>query len=45
VPINFFKKDMYRGIGVSLARSCLVNAIFFSFLELLKKRLKGLKDA
>jgi hypothetical protein len=44
IPINFFQKDMYRGIGVSLARSCLVNAIFFSSLEFLKKQIKMLND-
>lgn len=44
VPVNFFHKDMYRGIGVSLARSCVVNALFFSSFEFLKKRIKAISD-
>ncbi|KAG6005027.1 hypothetical protein E4U21_000542 [Claviceps maximensis] len=42
--IEFFKRHMYRGLGVSMSRSCLVNAIFFSSFEFVKKRIKTLDD-
>lgn len=42
--IEFFKRHMYRGLGVSMGRSCLVNAIFFSSFEFIKKRIKTLDD-
>ncbi|KAK5997270.1 putative mitochondrial carrier C29A3.11c [Cladobotryum mycophilum] len=42
--IEFFKRHMYRGLGVSMIRSCAVNAIFFSSFELIKKRIKTLDD-
>lgn len=35
---------MYRGLGVSMSRSCMVNAIFFSSFELIKKRIKTLDE-
>lgn len=38
--IEFFKRHMYRGLGVSMSRSCVVNAIFFSSFEFVKKRIK-----
>ncbi|RDA87899.1 hypothetical protein CP532_1683 [Ophiocordyceps camponoti-leonardi (nom. inval.)] len=38
--IEFFKRHMYRGLGVSMSRSCMVNAIFFSSFEIIKKRIK-----
>lgn len=38
--ITFFKRDMYRGLAVSMSRSCLVNAIFFSSFEFVKKHIK-----
>ena len=38
--IEFFKRHMYRGLGVSMSRSCVVNAIFFSSFEFIKKRIK-----
>jgi len=44
VKIEFFKRHMYRGLGVSMGRSCAVNAIFFSSFEFLKKRIKALED-
>ena len=44
VKIEFFKRHMYRGLGVSMARSCAVNAVFFSSFEFLKKRIKALDD-
>jgi hypothetical protein len=42
--IEFFRKHMYRGLGVSMSRSCVVNAIFFSSFEFIKKRIKTLDD-
>lgn len=44
VKIEFFKKNMYRGLGVSMGRSCAVNAVFFSSFEFLKKRIKSMDD-
>ncbi|KAI9753461.1 MAG: hypothetical protein M4579_005145 [Chaenotheca gracillima] len=40
--IQFFNRRMYRGLGVSMARSCVVNAIFFSSFEFIKKRINAL---
>ncbi|KAF7533607.1 hypothetical protein G7Z17_g13483 [Cylindrodendrum hubeiense] len=37
--IEFFKRHMYRGLGVSMSRSCVVNAIFFSSFEFIKKHI------
>ncbi|MCJ1255725.1 hypothetical protein MMC24_003542 [Lignoscripta atroalba] len=42
--IQFFNKGMYRGLGVSMARSCIINAIFFSSFEFVKKRINRLED-
>jgi hypothetical protein len=42
--IQFFNRRMYRGIGVSMTRSCVVNAIFFSAFEFLKKNINELED-
>ncbi|KAK1761364.1 mitochondrial carrier domain-containing protein [Echria macrotheca] len=44
VKIEFFQPHMYRGLGVSMARSCAVNAVFFSSFEFLKKRIKAMDD-
>lgn len=44
VKIEFFRRQMYRGLGVSMGRSCAVNAVFFSSFEFLKKRINALKD-
>ena len=44
VKIQFFQRHMYRGLGVSMGRSCAVNAIFFSSFEFLKKRINALED-
>ncbi|AEO61651.1 hypothetical protein MYCTH_2312027 [Thermothelomyces thermophilus ATCC 42464] len=41
VKIRFFQRNMYRGLGVSMGRSCAVNAVFFSSFEFLKKRIKA----
>ncbi|PSN63966.1 mitochondrial carrier [Corynespora cassiicola Philippines] len=37
--IQFLNPRMYRGLGVSMSRSCVVNAIFFSAFEFSKKRI------
>ena len=42
--IEFFNRKMYSGIGVSMTRSCLINTIFFSSFELIKKRINMLPD-
>lgn len=42
--IEFFKKHMYRGLGVSMGRSCAVNAIFFSSFEFIKNTIKSIDD-
>ncbi|OBR03643.1 Mitochondrial carrier protein [Colletotrichum higginsianum IMI 349063] len=42
--IEFFKRHMYRGLGVSMGRSCAVNAIFFSAFEFMKKHVNSLDD-
>lgn len=41
--IQFFNRRMYRGLGVSMARSCLINAIFFSAFEVMKKQINQLE--
>lgn len=42
--IQFFNGKMYRGLGVSMARSCVINTIFFSSFEFIKKRINQLPD-
>lgn len=42
--IAFFRKHMYRGLGVSMGRSCVVNALFFSAFEFMKKHVNSLDD-
>ena len=42
--ITFLGTGNYRGLGVSMARSCLINTIFFSSFELMKKRINNLPD-
>ncbi|KAI1173180.1 mitochondrial carrier protein [Nemania sp. FL0916] len=42
--IQFFRRDMYRGLGVSMGRSAAVNAVFFSAFEFFKKRINAVKD-
>ncbi|KAF5553048.1 mitochondrial carrier [Fusarium mexicanum] len=42
--IEFFKRHMYRGLGVSMSRSCVVNAIFFSSFEFVKKHINQMDD-
>ncbi|KAF2635874.1 mitochondrial carrier [Massarina eburnea CBS 473.64] len=40
--IQFLNPRMYRGLAVSMSRSCVVNAIFFTAFEFSKKRVNGL---
>lgn len=44
VKIQFLHRHMYRGLGVSMGRSCVVNAIFFSSFEFIKKQIKAMDD-
>ncbi|KAF2142424.1 uncharacterized protein K452DRAFT_226779 [Aplosporella prunicola CBS 121167] len=41
--IQFFNLLMYRGLLVSMSRSCTVNAVFFSAFEYMKKRVNRLQ--
>ncbi|KAL2355715.1 mitochondrial carrier domain-containing protein [Cryomyces antarcticus] len=41
--ISFFKIANYRGLGVSMLRSCMLNALFFSNFEFVKKRINRLE--
>ncbi|KAF1814596.1 mitochondrial carrier [Eremomyces bilateralis CBS 781.70] len=41
--IEFFNRRMYRGLTVSMGRSCVVNAIFFSAFEFTKKKINQLE--
>lgn len=41
--ISFFQVGSYRGLGVSVLRSCIINMIFFSNFELMKKRINALE--
>ncbi|KAK6583281.1 hypothetical protein PZA11_004357 [Diplocarpon coronariae] len=42
--IEFFNKRMYRGLGVSMGRSCVVNSLFFSAFEFIKKQINAMDD-
>lgn len=42
--IAFLRKDMYRGLGVSMGRSAAVNAVFFSAFEFFKNKINSLED-
>jgi hypothetical protein len=41
--IQFLNPRMYRGLGVSMSRSCVVNAIFFTAFEFTKKRINRME--
>ncbi|GAB7365263.1 hypothetical protein MBLNU230_g6345t1 [Neophaeotheca triangularis] len=41
--IRFFQIGSYRGLGVSILRSCLINMIFFSNFEMIKKHINTLE--
>ncbi|KAI9808426.1 MAG: hypothetical protein M1826_004165 [Phylliscum demangeonii] len=42
--IEFFNRNSYRGLSVSMGRSCVVNVIFFSMFEFVKRRINALED-
>jgi len=42
-PIRFFNIGSYRGLGVSILRSAVINMLFFSGFELIKKRINALE--
>lgn len=42
--IQFGNKRMYRGLGVSMGRTCLVNSVFFTAFEFVKKQIIALDD-
>lgn len=44
VKIEVFKRDMWRGMSIAMFRSALVNAIFFSSYEALKKKIKAIDE-
>jgi hypothetical protein len=44
IKVQFFKKNMYSGLGVSMARSCAVNAVFFSSFEFIKRKIKTMDE-
>ncbi|EMC97466.1 hypothetical protein BAUCODRAFT_33182 [Baudoinia panamericana UAMH 10762] len=41
-PIRVFQVGAYRGLGVSVIRSCFVNMIFFSNFEMVKRYINAL---
>ncbi|KAK4610756.1 hypothetical protein CLAFUW4_13574 [Fulvia fulva] len=41
--IKFFQTGSYRGLGVSVLRSCIINMIFFSNFEFIKKNINALE--
>ncbi|EME44818.1 hypothetical protein DOTSEDRAFT_72300 [Dothistroma septosporum NZE10] len=41
--IKFFQSGSYRGLGVSVLRSCIINMIFFSNFEFIKKNINALE--
>ncbi|KAK3071202.1 hypothetical protein LTR53_009052 [Teratosphaeriaceae sp. CCFEE 6253] len=40
-PIRVLQAGAYKGLSVSVARSCLLNMIFFSNFEMIKKRINA----
>ncbi|KAI5360076.1 Putative mitochondrial carrier protein [Septoria linicola] len=42
--IKFFAGGSYRGLGVSVLRSCIINMIFFSNFEFMKRKINALDD-
>ncbi|KAI5274920.1 hypothetical protein E4T47_02108 [Aureobasidium subglaciale] len=42
--IKFFQPGSYRGLGVSVMRSALINMIFFSSFEQIKKRISNTEE-
>lgn len=43
--IRFFHRRMYRGLGVSMTRSCILNSVFFSSYEYIKRRVDAITAA
>jgi len=43
-PFKFFNRRMYRGLGVSMTRSCILNSIFFSTYEYIKRQVNTFTD-
>ncbi|KAF2398964.1 mitochondrial carrier [Trichodelitschia bisporula] len=43
IRIRFFRRSEYRGLLVSVSRSCILNAMFFSGFELIKKQINKLE--
>ncbi|KAA8895480.1 mitochondrial carrier domain-containing protein [Sphaerosporella brunnea] len=43
-PFRFFNRRMYRGLGVSMTRSCILNSVFFSSYEYIKQRVNEFVD-
>ncbi|PWW78733.1 mitochondrial carrier [Tuber magnatum] len=41
-PFHFFNRRMYRGLGVSMARTCIVNSVFWSTYEFIKRRVDSI---
>ena len=41
--VQWFSRRMYRGLGVSMARSAAINAIFFSVFESVKKMINRME--
>jgi len=41
--ITFFQRHAYRGLGVSVLRSMIINMIFFSNFEFVKKQINALE--
>jgi len=41
--IQFFQFASYRGLGVSVARSAIINMIFFSMFEAIKKHINTME--
>ncbi|KAI9762467.1 MAG: hypothetical protein M1835_008031 [Candelina submexicana] len=41
--LRYFERRMYRGLGVNMARSFVLNAVFFSAFEAIKKQINNLE--
>lgn len=41
--IRFFQTGSYRGLGVSMARSAIINMIFFSSFEMVKRKINEIE--
>lgn len=43
-PFRFFNRRMYRGLGVSMTRSCILNSVFFSSYEYIKGKVNNFTE-